>query len=48
MAMHDVVLNSNINVVQHAGLFLVITNKITSIMDNQQINVYVYVMKDYY
>ncbi len=49
MAIHDVVLNSNINVVQHASLFLVIANEVTSIMDNQQrISVYVYVMKDYY
>jgi hypothetical protein len=49
MAMHDVVLNSNINVVQGANLFLVTTNEVTSIMDNQQwISVHVYVMKDYY
>jgi hypothetical protein len=49
MAMHDVVLNSNIYVVQHANLFLVIANEVTHIMDNQQwITVLVYVMKDYY
>jgi hypothetical protein len=49
MAMHDVVLNSNINVVQHANLFLLIANEVTSIMDNQQwISVHVYVMKNYY
>jgi hypothetical protein len=48
MAMHDVVLNSNIYV-QHANLFLVIANEVTRIMDNQQwITVHVYVMKDYY
>jgi hypothetical protein len=34
--MHDVVLSSNINVVQHVNLFLVIANEVTSIMDNQQ------------
>ncbi len=49
MTMHDVVLNSNINVVQGANLFLVIANEVTSIMDNQQwISVHVYVMKNYY
>jgi hypothetical protein len=36
MAMHDVVLSSNINVVQHANLFLVTANEVTSIMENQQ------------
>jgi len=49
MAMHDVVLSSNINVVQHVNIFLVTANEVTSIMDNQQwISVHVYVMKDYY
>jgi hypothetical protein len=49
MAMHDVVLSSNINVGQHANLFLVIANEVTSIMHNQQwISVHVYVMKNYY
>jgi hypothetical protein len=48
MAMHDVVLSSNINIVQGANLFLVTANEVTNIMDNQQwINVYVYVIKDY-
>jgi hypothetical protein len=46
--MHDVVLSSNINVVQHANLFLVIANEVTSIMDNQQwISVHV-CHEDYY
>ncbi len=49
MAMHDVVLSSNTNVVQHVNLFLMIASEVTSIMDNQQwISVHVYVMKDYY
>jgi hypothetical protein len=48
MARHDVVFNSNINVVQHANLFLVIANEVTSIMGNQQwISVHVYVAKYY-
>jgi hypothetical protein len=35
--------------VQGANLFLVTTNEVTSIMENQQwISVHVYVMKDYY
>jgi hypothetical protein len=49
MAMHDVVLSSNRNVVQGANLFSMTANEVTNIMDNQQwISVYVYVMKDYY
>jgi hypothetical protein len=49
MAMHDVVLSSNINVGQYANISLVNANEVTSIMDNQEcISVHVYVMKDYY
>jgi len=47
MAMHDVAISSNINVVQGAIIFLVTANEVSGIMDNQQwINVNVYVMKD--
>jgi hypothetical protein len=46
MAMHDV--SSNINILQGVNLFLVTANEVINIMDNQQwINVYVHVMKDY-
>jgi hypothetical protein len=49
MAIHDVVLSSNRNVVQGANLFSMTANEVTNIMDNQQwISVHVYVMKDYY
>jgi len=36
MAMHDVVLSSNRNVVQGANLFSMTANEVTNIMDNQQ------------